>query len=404
MENSGTPSMAIHTLIRKVFPLILYLVIPSLYTVHKVGGLAGLILYAIVTSLLLFLLYSNDAIPRLLAPKKSIALAWPLTGLTLIGVFLIFGIIYPIANSGVVGGGSDHDDALNVAVNELIHGRYPYYKRTYLDAPITPMPGSILLSLPFVLLGNSAYQNLFWVIVLYLFTRHLYQNKLSALMLFWVMLGLAPIFLHVTVIGSDYVSNAVFLMVSMIWMYNSLKESNTPLWQKIVSSALFGLALSSRLNLAVVSIPLFFLLWKKAGWKDTTIYCTLSAVVFLSVTLPFYFYDPANFSPLHTFGKLNQFNAIFPYFSLGTSVATVVLALLISLLFTPQSGAVTLLQACAFFLLFPVLCALLPALILDGDFFLSTYGSFAMVFGAVGYWSSFDLSLFHAEHQTWQSN
>ena len=61
------------------------------------------------------------------------------------------------------GGGSDSDDALNLATRALLHGEYPYRIRTYLGSPATYLPGSLLLAVPFVLLGNAAYQDLFWL-------------------------------------------------------------------------------------------------------------------------------------------------------------------------------------------------------------------------------------------------
>ena len=66
------------------------------------------------------------------------------------------------------GKGSDADDALNLAVNELLHGRYPFYARTYLDNPVANLPGTIFLAVPFALLGNSAYQNFFWLMVFFI--------------------------------------------------------------------------------------------------------------------------------------------------------------------------------------------------------------------------------------------
>jgi hypothetical protein len=80
------------------------------------------------------------------------------SGMILIVVILIllFGLIYPSASSGKFGGGSDRDEALNIAVNELLKGEYPYYERTYVSGRphetgmdgnmISPFPGELFMT------------------------------------------------------------------------------------------------------------------------------------------------------------------------------------------------------------------------------------------------------------------
>jgi len=64
-------------------------------------------------------------------------------------------------------GASDNDDAIDVAIDELRAGRYPYYPRTFLNGPLSPLPGALLLALPFYLVGDSALQNVFWIAVFF---------------------------------------------------------------------------------------------------------------------------------------------------------------------------------------------------------------------------------------------
>ena len=82
--------------------------------------------------------------------------------ISLVLLAVAFGVIYPIANRGV-SGGSDRDEALNIAAAALWRGENPYYQRTYLGNVVSPLPGAILLAEPFVAIGNSAYGNLFWL-------------------------------------------------------------------------------------------------------------------------------------------------------------------------------------------------------------------------------------------------
>ena len=139
----------------------LCLLIPSTDTIQKYFGSKAVAAYIFIGFCLLQLGHKL-ILPRFICfvtERRALFLAL----LTFLGVVLVFSILYPIAQAGLVGGGSDQDDALNIAATELIHGRYPYYPKTYLDNPIAPLPGAVFLAVPFVLLGNSAYQNIFWL-------------------------------------------------------------------------------------------------------------------------------------------------------------------------------------------------------------------------------------------------
>ena len=67
----------------------------------------------------------------------------------LAGVAVVFMVIFPIANVHIPGRGSDSADGLNLPVKEILNLRYPYNVRAYLGNPISELPGSILLSMPF---------------------------------------------------------------------------------------------------------------------------------------------------------------------------------------------------------------------------------------------------------------
>jgi hypothetical protein len=73
--------------------------------------------------------------------------------------------VYEVVQSGRFGGGSDSDDALVTGVYELAAGRYPYYVKTYLGNPISPLPGALILAAPFVAVGCVALAHVFWLFV-----------------------------------------------------------------------------------------------------------------------------------------------------------------------------------------------------------------------------------------------
>ena len=141
----------------------LCLVLPSAFAVQKYFGGLGLGGYSIATACAIWMqLHCQWRLSEREAVWLSIA--------TFAGLSVLFAVTYPIANTHIPGMGSDDDDALNIAVAELLHGHYPYYARTYLGNLIHHFPGTFLLAAPFVLLGTSAIQNLVWLALFFLFS------------------------------------------------------------------------------------------------------------------------------------------------------------------------------------------------------------------------------------------
>src|SRR3982751_791653 len=54
----------------------------------------------------------------------------------------LYAFLYPRANSTDPSRGTDRDEALNIAVRAMLHGKYPYYERTYLGFAPSPGPGA----------------------------------------------------------------------------------------------------------------------------------------------------------------------------------------------------------------------------------------------------------------------
>src|SRR5712691_1191582 len=142
----------------------LALVFPSSFVVHKYLGLARTIAYAIIVGLIVALK------PRLSERLSNRNLLW-LALLTFFLIVVAFLAIYPIANTHAPGTGSDDDDALNLGAMALLTGRSPYSRTTYLGNVLHHLPGAFVLASPFVLLGTSALQNLFWLPLFFLAVR-----------------------------------------------------------------------------------------------------------------------------------------------------------------------------------------------------------------------------------------
>jgi hypothetical protein len=208
-------------------------------------------------------------------------------------------------------GASDGDDAIDLAISELLSGRYPYYARTFLDNPITPMPGTLMLAFPFYLLGASIVQNVFWLAVFFLAIALYYRDAVAAAVLACCLYLLSPNVVYHILVGGDYIANSISILVFASLLFESSRRG-AAVWQGALWAVLLGVAISSRLSFLPLAPLVLVALAKASSWSRAF---TLSALVLASssaVTLPAFLHDPGGFSPLHTASKLDVVGA-FPW-------------------------------------------------------------------------------------------
>ena len=364
--------------------LTLTLVFPSTAVVQKYLGLAGVIVYLGIVSCLLW--FGQKAIfPKFIGkvPQKWAILLGALSLLVLAAVVLV---LYPLANSGVLGGGSDGDDALNIAVSALLDGQYPYYVTTYLHNSISPLPGSLFLAIPFVLLGSSAYQNIFWLILFFVSVGVYLNSASKSLLLLWTLLLLCPALLYALVVGSDYVANGLYVLLFSWWLIALASQPGKYGVAKVLLAVLLGIGLSSRVNFVLILPLVFSSLNQRIGRRAAATTVAIVVVAFVASILPFLLYDPRGFSPLNTYAELGKFDALLPWAGLAVPLLTLIAALALSF----QRNAVThvFFRNCTLVLALPVLCGTILRSIQTGrlDFGFATFGVMFLFFGAVAFW------------------
>ena len=159
-------------------------------------------------------------------------------------LLLLFVWRYPHAHAGPPGTGSDRDDALNVALRAITHLRYPYREKTFLGGAITPMPGALLLASPFYLLGNSAFQNLFWPPVFCRWAYRFFGGTTAALWFSLIFLIGCPSSLYDFITGGDYLVNALYVAIAMDLVFVSIPDARK--WHLPAAAVFLGIAISSR--------------------------------------------------------------------------------------------------------------------------------------------------------------
>lgn len=171
-------------------------------------------IYLVLAPTLLWVIYHclSGKLLSLISERQSLYLAT----ITVIALIVIFAFVYPKANTHVNGHGSDADDALNLAANELLRGRYPFYVETYLHNPIGIFPGALLLALPFILFGNSALQNLFWLAAFFFAASRSVSSWRLGLLLLWALLLFSPVVMQQVVTGTDDLANSIYVLLFML--------------------------------------------------------------------------------------------------------------------------------------------------------------------------------------------
>lgn len=302
----------------------------------------GLILYPIISYTILIYVFNNvNPITRIIE-KYNPKLLFLLFLFTLI---ITYSVWYPYED--IRSKGSDRDEALNQAVTEITHLKYPYYVRTIVSGkshelkldnnPITVMPGSVLFAAPFVLLGNSTYQNFFWLALLFIILTTYYQSESYSILFIILNTFLCGTFLFQILIGSDYIANSIWVLI-----FTHLFIQNSKFFGKksFLYSFLLGIGLSSRFNFLIILVPLTVYLYNNTNLLNTIKQMASIIIGFLIITVPFLVYDYDNFTPLHFSNVYRQFNQMIPYSSVIFPVLVLALSFATSLYFRNDQASI----------------------------------------------------------------
>ncbi len=335
------------------------LVFPSSFVVDKYLGWECTIAYAIIVALIVALKPQRAQRPT----ERNLL---RLTLLTLLLVAAAFLVIYPLVNTHIPGAGSDDDDALNQGARALLAGRFPYSERTYLGNVLHHLPGAFVLALPFVLLGTSALQNLFWLPLFFLTVRA-ETNGRTALHLACLVLVVSPAVMHEVVTGTGYVSNAIYVLLGLWWLARAPHRD--------VAAVAWGLTLASRANFLFL-VPLAFgYLRQHAGLRPALRATAFTCATAACLTVPFYLHDRGNFGPLEAANRLLVFSQLLPH--LGMVLMVLMAAFAIALSFAKMDAA-ALFRNCALVQAFPVVTSVALATVQNHrlDLSYARYGAF----------------------------
>jgi hypothetical protein len=217
---------------------------------------------------------------------------------------ILYAVLYPTSQRHIVGPGSDEEDQMRIAGTQMLQLHYPYLIHTYLGGLITPMPGAVFLSIPFLLLGRVSFQNPVWLAIFILFCVKFFRSRSTVLAFLLIMMLTAPEVLDDFVVGNDFTVNALYICVAVFFFLRTYNE-DTKGWRHILAGVFLGFALSSRtLYVVIPPLVLAYLLQQGKGTMAAWRSFALPILTAVAITAPFYLYDPSHFSPLHLRDKI----------------------------------------------------------------------------------------------------
>lgn len=237
-------------------------------------------------------------------------------------IVIVFAAVYPRVNVHTPGAGSDNDDTCDVGAMALLHGESPYSHVTYLNNPLSLLPGAFIIAAPFAVAGASAIQNIFFLALLALAVHADTRDARRVLSGVLVVLAFSLSTWHSLVTGSDHLANPVYVLLGLWWLIRTRHRD--------VAAVVWGVALASRVNFLFL-IPLAW------GWLDhhasrrvAMRAMLITLVTFAAVSVPFYLHAPDQFGPRIGAVQLTRLNAILPQANLvligAMGVAAVLLA------------------------------------------------------------------------------
>lgn len=276
--------------------------VPSIGLILKYTRLAGLIFLALAG------LSAITILTAILCRRtKDLSARW----LVAVGglAVLLFAVFYPLAHSGILGPGSDRNDGLNVGLHALLGLHDPYHETSFLGNPLSPMPGALVLALPFYLIGNSAFQNLFWVPVFFWWAQKRFGATSAALWCGLVFIVGCPASLRDFVTGGDYLVNALYVAIAMDFVFVTLhSERRRYLY---VAAIFLGVAISSRPIYAMAVPVLSGTVFQVGGWRRMLEFLVLFGLVYAILNGPLYFHDPSHFPTVSIAKKISDIPSSF---------------------------------------------------------------------------------------------
>jgi hypothetical protein len=279
------------------------LVVVSTHTAMNLGGPPVVVGYALVLGLVTVLLV--PPVTELLARAPSWVL--PVLVVACLGTLTtVFVVGVPPADDLLLGVGSDRANALDVALSELAAGRYPYTATTYLQNPITPLPGALVLAAPFrFLLGSAAWQNVAWTALLLPVLGGGWRLQPGPTLVWLLTVAGGLEVWREFLVGDDLVTGVVPAVAAVAWTLRAARPDDGGSVRTLTGAAVaLGVTTCTRPHLALVVVVVAVAVGLRAGRRRGLLVGGVAGLVWVVLIVPFLLGGLARFSPLHVAAKV----------------------------------------------------------------------------------------------------
>lgn len=271
----------------RIVPLVIFLFINSLYVLKygaRITGYYWILVPAYILFVVLTMWTLNHFSKKI--TKAPIIFFCGLCLFFLVVFLLVLGRIDPLTIQ------VDRWSALTSFNNALLSGDYPYAARTHLDHTISSFPCLFLLAMPFQLLGDVGYLQLFGFIF-FGFLAYKCYTDLNNRTISLFLLGTSPIFLSEVAIRSELFSNMIIVLL-LFYGCEIFKQKKNYQNMSLCGIAA-GLVLSTRGIVLIPFIIYFAGYFKKNELLYATIFALSSIVTFGLTLLPFFLWNTVAF-------------------------------------------------------------------------------------------------------------
>jgi hypothetical protein len=227
-------------------------------------------------------------------PEKRVVVILFILYLIIIALALTF-----LGNLTFIDQGSDNDDAIEVFIQSVFQGIYPYTQVTpQFENRLSPLPFEPFYSIPFFLLGNIAYQNIVNVGILITLIWLISGNDDQKIFGYLSISLCIPLYLYL-VTQSDNITIVTFLLLIGFLLSRCRLFSG---------SVLTGCMIAAKGTFWLIVPAIIVYISKKTDLKTWIMYCCLISIVASVFIIPFLIWDAntfINYAPIPVIGQKN---------------------------------------------------------------------------------------------------
>ena len=222
----------------------------------------------------------------------------------------------------------DRDDALTYWIEALARGEYPYSVLTSRGNPISILPSLPLIALPFYLLGNVGYLEIFSYLVLIIWLWMAYKQVPRVRFFTIIVFSTSPLLFFEVAGRSDLIANlALLVLLIFLLERHPINEFKFSAW---ILGLTLGFLGATRIALAPALFVIVFYLAATFPRRVLKKTLTISTITFFILVAPFAFWNPSTFFHYAPLGvnstKLGGDRLIALILLVGTAILTLLLS------------------------------------------------------------------------------